>query len=36
VLDNAIKTESTVPAPAKTEVPAPAAPGDSRAKDVPR
>ena len=36
VMDSTVKTESTVPAPAKTELPAPAAPVDSKAKDIPR
>jgi preprotein translocase subunit SecG len=36
VLDSAVKTESVVPAPATTDVPAPTAPGDSKAKDIPR
>ena len=33
VMDNAVKTESVVPAPVKTEVPSP---GDSKAKDIPQ
>lgn len=36
VMDSAVKTEPAMPAPAKTEVPLLAAPGDSKAKDIPR
>ena len=36
VMDSAVKTEPAVPVPAKMEVPLPAAPGDSKAQDIPK